>query len=130
MFILAAWLGQQVLACTLARRQGGLRGKGEEVALSFQAALGLSIPRVVAVFIPSPPLLPLVGMEKLLRNKEIALFPKRMWQHYLHLFFLLSLFILGEGKHEQGRDRERERILSRLHAVNTEPDVGLELKKP
>ena len=38
---------------------------------------------------------------------------------------------MGEREHEQGRGREggrgRERIPSRLHAVNAEPNVGLEL---
>ena len=35
----------------------------------------------------------------------------------------------GERKREQGRGRERrrERIPSRLHAVSTEPDAGLKL---
>ena len=31
----------------------------------------------------------------------------------------------GEGQ----RERERERILSRLHAISTDPNTGLELTK-
>ena len=45
-------------------------------------------------------------------------------------FFFLSLFILRERERESGggseREGERERIPSRLHAVSTEPDVGLD----
>ena len=33
---------------------------------------------------------------------------------------------MGEGQ----REKEREKILSRLHTVSTEPDVGLKLMKP
>ena len=35
---------------------------------------------------------------------------------------------MRERKHElgRGREKERERIPSRLHAVSTEPDEGLE----
>ena len=49
--------------------------------------------------------------------------------HSLKFFFFLSLFILRGKQHEQRRGRERrERISSRLHAVSTEPDVGLDLR--
>ena len=51
--------------------------------------------------------------------------------------FFLSLFIyfegesLGTGAHElergKVRDRERDRIPSRLHAVSTEPNTGLDI---
>ena len=43
-------------------------------------------------------------------------------------FLNVYLFILKGREHEQGRSRERgrERIPSRLHTVNTEPEVGLE----
>ena len=45
-------------------------------------------------------------------------------------FFNVCLFIYFESKrvseHELGKgQRKRERIPSRLHAVSTEPDVGL-----
>ena len=49
-------------------------------------------------------------------------------------FFFLSLFIYfererekGESTHEAGAQRQGERILSRLCAVGTEPDTGLNL---
>ena len=47
------------------------------------------------------------------------------------MFVLLSLFIL-ETEHKQGKGREREgdgesEAGSRLGAVSTEPDVGLEV---
>ena len=32
----------------------------------------------------------------------------------------------GQRERERERERGRERILSRLHAVSTEPDAGLE----
>ena len=43
--------------------------------------------------------------------------------------FFLSLFILRdrESRGVAERERERERIPGRLHAVRAEPDVGLEL---
>ena len=37
------------------------------------------------------------------------------------------LFIYFEREEEAGRDGERETISRRLHAVSTEPDVGLDL---
>ena len=48
---------------------------------------------------------------------------------------LFCLFICFEREREhtqvleqgRGREKERERILSRLHTVSTEPDMGLEL---
>ena len=45
------------------------------------------------------------------------------------LFFFLSLFIYFEKERELGRGRERgrERIQSRLHAVSAEPGARLEL---
>ena len=48
----------------------------------------------------------------------------------LNLFFNVYLFLRErESTHELGRDRERgrERMPSRFHAISTEPDVGLEL---
>ena len=33
---------------------------------------------------------------------------------------------MGEGQRERGREREGERIPSRLHSSSTEPNVGLE----
>ena len=42
------------------------------------------------------------------------------------IFFSVYLFIF-ERKRERGKERARQRILSRLRAVNTKPDVGLEL---
>ena len=46
----------------------------------------------------------------------------------------LCLFIYLERQREQGRGRKRilntERILSRLCAVSTESDIGLELMNP
>ena len=49
----------------------------------------------------------------------------------IFVFFLsLYLFILRESTHihEWGRDRERERerTPSGLHAINVEPDIGLD----
>ena len=48
------------------------------------------------------------------------------------LLFFLSLFILREREHEQGRDRERvrERIPSKLCTVSFEPDAGLKPTDP
>ena len=45
------------------------------------------------------------------------------------IFFFNVYFILRETENEQGRgtERGRERIPSRLRAVSTEPDMGLEL---
>ena len=46
----------------------------------------------------------------------------------------LSLFILRETETaqvgEEQREGERERIPSRLHTANAEPDSGLKLRKP
>ena len=44
-------------------------------------------------------------------------------------FFKVYLFLGQRQEHERGRDRERRRhrIRSRLQAVSTEPDAGLEL---
>ena len=43
--------------------------------------------------------------------------------------FFFSLFFEREREREQGRGRERgkARILSRLHTVSAEPDLGLEI---
>ena len=48
---------------------------------------------------------------------------------YMFLKCLFSFEREREGEHEWGRSRERgrHRIRSRLQAVRTEPDVGLEL---
>ena len=46
------------------------------------------------------------------------------------IFFNGYLFILREREHasgSRGRERGRERIPSRLHAVSIEPGAGLEL---
>ena len=43
-----------------------------------------------------------------------------------HFFFLMFIYFARERAHEQVRGREREdRIPTRLPAVCTEPDVGL-----
>ena len=49
-------------------------------------------------------------------------------------FFFLFIHLFQERERERvqagrGRERGRERIPSRLRAVSTEPDVGLELTK-
>ena len=43
--------------------------------------------------------------------------------------FKIYLFVVKERKRtgKGERERRREKISSRLHAVSTEPDVGLEL---
>ena len=48
---------------------------------------------------------------------------------YLVVFLNVYLFILREREKEQGRGRKRgrERISSRLCAVSSKPDAGLEL---
>ena len=46
--------------------------------------------------------------------------------------FLKRIYVKGDGgsaSGEKGRERGRERILSRLRAVGAEPDVGLEPMK-
>ena len=57
---------------------------------------------------------------------------KRVLFHFIVCGFLkfILLFILRKGEHEQGRgretEREGERIPSRLCAVSTEPNAGLD----
>ena len=45
------------------------------------------------------------------------------------VFFFFNVYLFGEREHKQGRgrDRGRERIPSRLHAVSAEDDAGLNL---
>ena len=47
---------------------------------------------------------------------------------YVFCFCFKCLFILREREHRGGAEREREaeRIPTRLHAVSPEPDAGLE----
>ena len=40
---------------------------------------------------------------------------------------MFSYLFLSESENAWGRDTGRQRILSRLYTVSTEPDVGLEL---
>ena len=43
----------------------------------------------------------------------------------LKIIFLMFILEIEQGR---GKERGRERIPSRLHAVSTEPNVGLQLK--
>ena len=49
---------------------------------------------------------------------------------FIFIFFNVYLFSDKQREWERGREKEREKILSRLHTVSTEPDVGPELTKP
>ena len=49
------------------------------------------------------------------------------WPSFLSFLKIIYLFWEREGR--RGRERERERTQGKLHAVSTEPDVGLELTK-
>ena len=79
----------------------------------------------------------------LFRNQiwNLEKFSRRLWMYVrppvtgccLHIisllafffFFNVYLFILRERPHERERGGERERVPSRLRAINEEPDVGL-----
>ena len=53
---------------------------------------------------------------------------------FTYLFFPFSfgcvIYLFFEREREWGRDKERGRIASRLHAVSAEPSMGLELTNP
>ena len=54
---------------------------------------------------------------------------------YFFIIIILSLFLretdsVSRGGAKREKERERERIPSRLHDASTEPNVGLELMKP
>ena len=42
------------------------------------------------------------------------------------IYFERKRVHVSKGRTERARARERQRIPSRIHAVSTEPDVGLE----
>ena len=74
------------------------------------------------------------GLGKTFRVKVNAIRIGAKWHnqgHSFRTFFFLSLLIYFERKSEnkrgRGREKGKERIPSRLHAVSIEPKAGLEL---
>ena len=67
-----------------------------------------------------------------LNQADLALYPccvtALTFSIFILFFFLKFIYFEREGKYKLGRDRERqrERIPSRLHAVSMKPNVGLD----
>ena len=61
----------------------------------------------------------------LLCSQDLFFFSQLEYEVGYPLIFFLLVCLFFEGG--RGRERGRERIPSRLHAVSAEPDAGLEL---
>ena len=64
-------------------------------------------------------------------SENISLLPESSEVFFLNFFLMFTFFIFErESVSRGGAEGEGERIPSRLSAITTGPDVGLELTKP